>query len=147
MQNLLRHFLRILKCNFIVVKITKPITKFGPTALALQQKCYMFNIYILLSLTASGLNILSGKRMYVKSINKTTATEQVSWYVNSVKELTRAAANQDTQSKNRAHKIGLNLFKLPYRNQNRKPSLLLQDIFCMSSTLQAKKPIKYAHIC
>lgn len=42
-----------------------------------------------------------------------------------MKELTSAEANQDTQSKNRAHKIGLNLFKLPYKHQNPKPSLLL----------------------
>lgn len=37
-----------------------------------------------------------------------------------MKELTSAEANQDTQSKNRSHKIGLNLFKLPYKNQNPK---------------------------
>lgn len=93
--------------------------------MVLLQTSNMFNIYTSLSLTASCLNILSGKRIYVKSINKSTATEQVSWYVNSMKELTRAEANQDTQSKNRAHKIGLNLFKLPYKKQNPKPSLLL----------------------
>lgn len=58
------------------------------------------------------------------SNNKNKAIEQVCQYVSSVKELASAEANQDAQSKNKACKIVLKLFKLPYKNPNPK------SLFC-----------------